>query len=290
LELSNKTTVNSASHTKRLVARRCDTQSHNRIKSVIAAVIIVAVCVLGFPTTAQQTGPQNKQGAISDDDFIALQQQIKELKNPTFRAFLTIQLLRMDSGEPGPMRRQAAVDAATQGAKDLCEHQDEMWTPNAAWLHEGFVKQIKRLQSSEETAPEICVLKTEAKSNSAGKEFSSAIKMLNDPETSAAGRDLAKSAILSGQISAGGLLGQLNSLNASHSPHLAELLSSLLSLEEKRPGTLPLQLLPFFTPLFREKSVPPEVLTRYLFVAVRASRVSARRCGSACPAGDRKSC
>jgi tetratricopeptide (TPR) repeat protein len=33
-------------------------------------------------------------------------------------------------------------------------------------------------------------------------------------------------------------------------------------------------MMPFFSPLFLEKSVPPEILTRYLFVAVRSSRLS----------------
>src|SRR5688572_16150049 len=133
-------------------------QNHkHRIVSVIAGFIIVGVCLLDLPTAAQQVGPQNKQASLSDDDFIKLNQQIKELNNPTFRAFLRTRLLSWESGESGPTRRQTAMNVATQGVTDLCEHQHEIWSPTASWLHRTFVKQIKTLQSSEDTAVEICV-------------------------------------------------------------------------------------------------------------------------------------
>ena len=247
-------------------------QSHKCCKRSVKAVFIIAVIsLLSFPTAAQQ---QTKHATLSDDDFIRLQQQIKELKNPTFRAFLRIRLLSWESPEPGPVRRQAALEVATQGVKDLCEHQDEVWAATAAWFHGSFVKQIESLQSSEDTAPEICVLKTETTSDSA-KDFSTAIKMLSDPETSAAGLNLAKSAVLSGQVSPDALLGQLLSLRATKSPHLSELLGIVLVLEEKQPGTLPLKMLPFFSSVFLDKSVAPEKLTRFISVAVRSTRLSA---------------
>jgi hypothetical protein len=246
---------------------------YHRTKSVIAGFIIAGVCLISLPSAAQQAGPQDEQGSVSDDDFIKLNQQIKELKNPTFRAFLRVRILSWESSDSGPTRRQAAMEVATQGVTDLCEHQDELWLPNASWLHEGFVKRIKTLQSPEDTALAICALKIETKSNE--KDLSSGIKMLSKPETSAAGMDLAKAAILSGQVSADTMLGQLLVLKASNSPQLPELLSTVLTLEEKQPGTLTLRLLPFFTPTFLEKSLPPEIQRRFLSVVVRATRLPA---------------
>lgn len=245
-----------------------------RIRNVIGAFIIAGVCLLSVPTAAQQSGPQSKEGSVSDDDFIKLHQQIKELKNPTFRAFLRIRLLSWEAPEPTATRRQAAMEIATQGVTDLCEHHDEIWAPTAAWLHAGFGKQIKTLQSSGETALKICVLKTDTKNNSA-KDLSSGIRMLSNPETSAAGLNLAKSAILSGQVSAETMLGQLISPNATHSPHLPELLNAVLVLEEQQPGALPLRVMPFFTSVFLAESVPSEIQMRFLVVAVRSSRLSA---------------
>ena len=249
-------------------------QNHkHRIVSVIAGFIIVGVCLLGLPTAAQQVGPQNKQASLSDDDFIKLNQQIKELNNPTFRAFLRTRLLSWESGESGPTRRQTAMNVATQGVTDLCEHQHEIWSPTASWLHRTFVKQIKTLQSSEDTAVEICVFKTEAKNSPEGN-LSSAIKLLSNSDTSAAGLDQAKSAILSGQVPAEAILGQLLSPGIKQSPHLPELLSAVLSMEEKQPGSLPLRWMLHFTSLFLEKSIPHEMIVRYVSVVVRASRVS----------------
>ena len=250
-------------------------QNHqHRIKSIIAGFIIVGICLLGLPTAAQQVGPQSKQASLSDDDFIKLNQQIKELKNPTFRAFLRTRLLSWETGESSPTRRQTAIDVATQGVTDLCEHQNEVWSPTASWLHRTFVKQIKILQSSQDAALEICVFKTEAK-NSPESNLSSAIKLLSNSETSAAGLDRAKSTILSGQVPPEAILGQLLTSGIKQSPHLSELLGAVLSLEEKQPGTLSLRWMPHFTSFFLEKSVPPEMKTRYVSVVVRASRVSA---------------
>jgi hypothetical protein len=43
-------------------------QGHKRrMESVIAGFIIVGLCFLSFPTVAQQSGPQDKQGRVSDE-------------------------------------------------------------------------------------------------------------------------------------------------------------------------------------------------------------------------------
>lgn len=71
------------------------------------------------------------------------------------------------------------------------------------------------------------------------------------------------------------MLGQLLRLNATQSPHFSEFLVAVLELEEKQPGALPLRLMPFFSSVFLDKSVAPELLTRFMFVAVRSRRQSA---------------
>ena len=122
-------------------------QGHcRRRKSVVAASLIAGICLLSGPTAAQQPGPPSKQPTVSDDDLIKLHQQITELKNPTFRAFLRMRLISWKLTEPGRMR-QPAMDVALQGVRDLCQHQDEVWTPTASWLHRSLVEQINKLQS-----------------------------------------------------------------------------------------------------------------------------------------------
>ena len=244
---------------------------YNRSKSLVAGLIF-GICLLSFPTTAQQGGPRSK--TISDDDFVKLHEQIRELKNPTFRAFLRIRLLSWESASSGSARRQAAMEVAAQGVTDLCEHQDEVWPPTALWLYGSFVKQIKTLQSPDDTASDICTFKAESKSNPA-RDFSSGIRMLSNPETSAAGIDLAKAAILSGQVSAATMLGQLITLLKANSPQFPELLNTVLVLEEKQPGTLTLRLMPFFSAMFLDPSVSTDVQTRFLSAAVRSTQLSA---------------
>ena len=68
-------------------------QSHcPRVNAVVAAVVFVT-CLLNSSAVAQEVGPETRQGTVSDEDFRNLQQQIKDLKNPTFRAFLRTRLL-----------------------------------------------------------------------------------------------------------------------------------------------------------------------------------------------------
>src|SRR5687768_3307682 len=100
---------------------------NHRSKAVIVCLVVIAVSLLSSSAAAQFAGPQSKPATVSDDDFIKLQQQITELKDPTFRAFLRMRLLSWEPSEPSSMRRQAAMEVATQGVSDLCEHQNEIW-------------------------------------------------------------------------------------------------------------------------------------------------------------------
>jgi hypothetical protein len=240
---------------------------------IIAALTAMAICLASPRTSAQQPGAQNQRVFISDDDFVSLNQQIKELKNPTFRAFLRMRVLSWYGAETNATRRQAAIQVAAQGLKDLCDHQEEVWSPTATWLHGSLVKQIKSLNDKEEASIDICTLKAEA--NKPASDLSSALKMLSNADTTPGGLAMAKTAIASGQTSPEALLGHLLQLRAASSPHLSELLVAVVALEEQRPGSLTIRMMPFFSSLFLDQSVAPEVLTRFMAVALRASRLSA---------------
>ena len=98
--------------------------------------------------------------------------------------------------------------------------------------------------------------------------------MLSDPQTVKEGTQMAKEAILSREVSADAILGQLIRLQITRSPVLPDVLDTTLRLEEQHPGSLPLSLLPFFTRFYLDKSIPAEVATRYVNAAVRATRVT----------------
>jgi hypothetical protein len=71
------------------------------------------------------------------------------------------------------------------------------------------------------------------------------------------------------------MLGHLLGLKVANSPHLHELLAATLLLEERQPGKLSLRMMPFYSSLFLDKSNPPEIPSRFIFVAVRSSRLPA---------------
>jgi hypothetical protein len=219
------------------------------------------------------SGYQSSGVTISDIDFTSVAQQIKDLSNPTFRAFLRLRILSWVPAGGSTERREAALAVASEGLSDLCANQNEIWPATAFWLYDGFTKSVKGLELPD-TVSENCKLKKNDKASQPSRDLASAIKMLDDGATISTGTQLAKQAILSGQIPAPALLGQLLRLQTSNSPAWPELLSAVLFVEEQQPGALPLQMMGFFSPMFLRKSNPTEIQTRFLTVAVRATRLS----------------
>jgi hypothetical protein len=56
------------------------------IKSTIASLVIVGVCLLSFPTAAQHAGPQSKQATVSDDDAVKAASADQRVEEPNIHA------------------------------------------------------------------------------------------------------------------------------------------------------------------------------------------------------------
>lgn len=251
-----------------------------KITALVITIQLTASFVAPFASASPGRNPDpivsdNPAGqvTISDIDFTSVAQQIKDLSNPTFRAFLRLRILGWVPAGASTERRGAALAVATEGLTDLCANQNEIWPATATWLYEGFTTSVRSLEPPD-TVSEKCSLKKSDRASQPSNDLASAIKMLDDPSTVSTGTRLAKQAILSGQIPAPSLLGQLLRLQTSNSPVSPELLSATLFIEEQQPGVIPLQLMGFFSPLFLKKSNPTDIQTRFLFVAVRATRLS----------------
>lgn len=246
-------------------------------KRSIQLVVLIVLCSLMVLVGQAQTRPSDQQVvSISDDDFANIAQQIKSLKDPTFRAFLRSQILTWLTKDTDALRLQSALLVASDGLADIQSHKDQIWPPTASWLRESLIASIKRWSPAEADAlaRKYLLQINEPDKSDPVKDFTSALAKLNDPKTSDQGLELATKAILNKTIPPEILFGELLRLDKSNSPQLPQLLAAVLSLEENRTGAIPLSFLNFFRYLYLKEATPAELQVRFLNAVVIATRLS----------------
>lgn len=217
---------------------------------------------------------QNTDLVISDANFAIIAQQIRDLKSPTFRAFLRVRLVSwVTPGDPAD-KRQAAIEVTTEGLSDLCANQDDIWRPTARLLYESLNRAVIKLDpAGAEVIIARFTLKKDESVAEPTRDFASAMNALNDAGKAGEAGEKAKVAILTGKVPAENLLGHFLRLQTANPSSLPDMLSAALSVEERQPGFIPAQLFPFFTPIFLAKSNPKELQTRFLLAAIRSTRL-----------------
>src|SRR6185369_1719521 len=124
-----------------------------------------------------------------------------------------------------------------------------------------------------ETTLKKYALKKDDSVTDASRDLAAAVNSLSsgsqDPDT----QEKACAAIATGQISAGGLLGHFLRLQKSNPSVLPGLISATLTVEEQKPGFIPLHLVSFFAPIFLNKDNPTELQNRFLVAAIRRTRL-----------------
>lgn len=253
----------------------CDVSLNKRLVQIVAGLIVL--CYPMFLSAQSQTRPGEQQAiSISDDDFANIAQQIKTLKDPTFRGFLRSRILTWLTEDGDGIRLQSALLVASDGLADIQTHKDQIWPPTARWLRQSMISSINRWSPFEAKvlARKYSLQINEPANNDPVKDFTSAISKLNDPKTSAQGMELATKAILNKTIPPEILFGELLRLDQSNSPQLPQILAVVLSLEENQSGSIPLSFLNFLRSIYLKKTTPAELQIRFLTASVTATRLS----------------
>jgi len=253
----------------------------NVITIRIGALLAIALVGLQARTMFAQSQSQPSSTArsasdiiISDANFAIVAQQISELKSPTFRALLRARLSSWSTSADIAERRQATLHVTTEALADLRANQDEVWTPTASWIYDMLAREIRTLDpDGAETTLKKYALKKDDSVTDASRDLAAAVNSLSsgsqDPDT----QEKACAAIATGQISAGGLLGHFLRLQKSNPSVLPGLISATLTVEEQKPGFIPLHLVSFFAPIFLNKDSPAELQNRFLVAAIRRTRL-----------------
>ncbi|HYW72286.1 MAG TPA: hypothetical protein VE961_14715 [Pyrinomonadaceae bacterium] len=241
----------------------------------------LAVCL--FPSVKAQksnTAPASPDGppAISDENFATVAQQIRELKDPSFRTYMRARLIGLIKPADSAERRQAALSVANEALSDLCANESEVWRAAPSWLHDQVIAAVKNFDNAEAASlAGNCKLKTDERGSDAARkfsDFSDAIRMMSDPAKAGSAGEKARAAILTGEISAASLMGQFLQMQHANTPGMAPLLSATLTVEDQKPGFLSQQILPFISTVFMADSVPADIRSRFIAAVVARTRLS----------------
>ena len=228
---------------------------------------------------AQRSNPapssSDNTPAISDENFAILAQQIRELKDPSFRAYLRARIIGWVNPADSAERRQAALSVANEALSDLCANESDVWRAAPVWLHQQVIIAVKNFDAAEaESLDGKFKLKKDDRVSGVGKDLSDAIRMMNDPSKAASAGEKAKAAILTGEISAGALMGYFLQMQNSGTPGLTPLLAATLTVEDQKPGFLSPQILSFISVVFLPESVPADIRARFIATVVARTRLS----------------
>src|SRR5204863_1613502 len=99
---------------------------HRGLQTTTPVTAILIIALAGWSvsgTFAQSTGPTRATDpkadiTISDANFAIVAQQIRELKNPTFRALLRARLVGWKSSGDNAQRREDALSVTTEALSD----------------------------------------------------------------------------------------------------------------------------------------------------------------------------
>lgn len=225
------------------------------------------------PTATTPSTPQSV--SISDDDFSTLAQRIKTLDDPTFRAFLRARILNWIRPDADKLRLQSVLLVASDGLADIKAHEERIGDVTADWFRESLISFTARWDPNEATALALKYpLRTEHAKTNPVRELTSALANLDGSRTSAKTIESATKTFSDAKMPPGALLGELFLLDKNKSPHLQQVLSAVISLEERQTGAFPLHFLNMFRVLYLKNTTPTELQVRFLTASVKATRLN----------------
>ena len=214
----------------------------------------------------------NTKAEISDANFAVAAQQIRELNRPEFRALLRAQLLGWTRPSDTAERRQASMTLGEEALSDLYAHRESIPAGPASWLYDLNAKALRNFGAADADTIIAKYALRKDEGPSPGKDLSEAVKSFNDPNKTAGAIEKATQAILTAQIPPEAILGYLLRLNQNNSPALPDLLSAVMTVEERKAGFIPLRMIPFFSAPFLSDTTPPEIQARFVQMTVARTR------------------
>lgn len=261
---------------------------NNSMKSGLRVLIACSLgCLLIPPCYAQGAGPRavrsdagEPTAVTSAGDRLSLVERIKAVESPAFRAYLHARVsawLWQSAGGDESLRKAAAEEEAA-GLADIHKHSHEIPQVSAARFYDNLLSLVRRHNAEEAERLKRLYPPAAGEADSAeaeaGNAFYAALAKLNNPQTEAQGLELAARLIISGSVPPQTLLGELSRLDQSKSRAAVPLLAAALTLEERRMGALPFQIMFFLSHLYLKDGTPPGLQGRFVAASLRATRAA----------------
>jgi hypothetical protein len=207
--------------------------------------------------------------------------RVRALPHPATRAFLypqAVALLWERVGADADLR-WVALDATAAGLEDIHKNQSQIPRASIVFFHSDLIQAVRRYDAEEakrlERSFPIDAAPVATEQEKAGASFHSAMtRYEKGGQQSAEGLNEALGLIGSGSVPVVALFAEVLRLDQAKSPALPEVLSAVLSLEERRAGSLPFMTMSHLSPAYLKDSTPLDLRRRYL--AVVLASVSAR--------------
>lgn len=259
-------------------------------KTIQALAKILTVCalfcILVTPCTAQKANgakavPKNDDAFPLIAEGQALFVRVRALPHPATRAFLYPQVAALLWEKVGANAdlRWAALDATTAGVEDIYKNQNRIPRASIGFFYLDLIRTVRRYDAEEarrlERSFPIDATSGATEQEKAGASFQEALtRYEKGAKQSAEGPKEALELINSGRVPAAVMFSEVLRLDQAKSPVLPGVLSAVLSLEERRAGSLPFMTMSHLSPIYLKDSTPLDLRRRFL-AAVLAS-VTAR--------------
>ncbi|MET0621599.1 MAG: hypothetical protein ABW250_01330 [Pyrinomonadaceae bacterium] len=258
------------------------TTTHALAKTLTVCAL---VCMLLTPCAAQKAGgakavPKNDEAFPLIAEGQALLARVRALPHPATRAFLYPQVAALLWERVGASAdlRWVAIDATATSIEDIYKNQQQIPRASIAFFYADLIGPVRRYDAAEAKRLERSFPLDDAAATEQGKAgaaFQSALAGYEKGTKRAESLSEALRLIDSGGVPAATLLGAVLWLDQAKSPALPEVLSTVLSLEERQPGSLPFATISFLSQVYLKDSTPLEFRKRFLAVVLASATVRA---------------
>lgn len=248
--------------------------------------VCALLCILLTPCAAQKAGgskavPKNDEAFPLIAEGQALLAGVRALPHPAARAFLYPQVAALLWERVGASAdlRWVALDATATSIEDIYKNQRQIPRASIPFFYADLIGAVRRYDAAEAKRLEqrfpIDAASAATEQEKVGVSFQAALaRYEKGSKQSAEGLNEAVGLIGSGGVPPQVLLGAVLWLDQAKSPALPEVLSAILSMEERRAGSLPFMTISFLSQVYLKDSTSPDLRKRFL--AVVPASVTAR--------------
>lgn len=247
-----------------------------RIMSGCLTLVLASTCLgqtVNAPKPKQDDELQLKRqrvGALRDQILLQLPGEIKAADEPALRAFLRLRLVTFIWGRKNaPVELTGVAEGvASEALADLDQHKSEIPT-RLSWLPRDFIAQL------EMHAPALAARMAEKyglNQNASADQLGDALSRLNSKGGADSAVELVRTGLRGGRDPGFKMTFFLNELDRKRPDEVPRLLSEILDVAERSPGSISLDTFHWLSDFYLREQTPAVLKTRFLAYVVACTK------------------